>query len=121
MNHPAAIPKAFQACAAHAAPSSDSQPWCRAQASAPSPAASYVPPPDLDLTVYGYSVTRLEEGLAAAGLHSQALPAAASSNAINIMNLHLAGDFDVRHGARLPPPIRKAAAFIMSVLGHTLR
>ena len=60
-----------------------------------------MPPPDLDLTVYGYSAARLAEGLAAAGLHSQALQAASTSNAINIMNLHLAGDFDVRHGA--PP------------------
>ena len=52
--------------------------------------------------MYGYSAAHLAEGLAAAGLHSQALQAASTSNAINIMNLHLAGDFDVRHGA--PPP-----------------
>ena len=76
-----------------------------------------MPPPGLDLTVYGYNAARLAEGLAAANLHSQGLQAASNnSNAINIMNLHLAGDFDVRHGEVPPRPCSEALLRLGSIL-----
>ena len=61
-------------------------------------ADDFVPPPDLDLTVYGYNAKRLMEGLVAAGLDVQEPAPAAFPDAINIMNLHLGGDLEAEHG-----------------------